>query len=252
MKRNRGIIVYAMAAVLVLVTVYGLTSTQNAVRVEYGSVRVNSEDRSYRLVVPDQQQDGPIPIVFAFHGIGDTVDSMADYSQLDCLAADNGFLLVYLAAHGPRWAGTDAVESNSEFNHDVRFFDQLLKNLGADYDIDGDRVYLVGMSNGATFVQLLAKVRSSVVAAVVAHSGARLPVPGHASHPFSILLIVGADDFVAGTVRSDLKYYRSAGHHSELILVSELGHEWSTQHNVQAWDFMVRNPLQRNDNVAGE
>ncbi len=51
----------------------------------------------------------------------------------------------------------------------------LLTHLMREYGTDSDRIYLMGMSNGASFVQLLATARNHQIAAIVAHSGARLP-----------------------------------------------------------------------------
>ncbi len=61
------------------------------------NITVDGTARHYRLVVPHTLPK-PAPIVFAFHGIGDSTESMANYCRLDQLAAHNGFILVYLAA----------------------------------------------------------------------------------------------------------------------------------------------------------
>ena len=115
---------------------------------------VDDTTRRYRIVVPHETVR-PTPVVFAFHGIGDSTDSMADYSRLDRIAARNGFILVYPAALNSMWATIDIGSSNLEANPDVRFFDQLLAHLTSVYDVDRDRIYLMGMSNDASFAQLV-------------------------------------------------------------------------------------------------
>ena len=60
-------------------------------------ITVDGKPRSYRLVVPHTLPK-PAPIVFAFHGIGDSTESMANSSRLDRLASRNGFILAYPAA----------------------------------------------------------------------------------------------------------------------------------------------------------
>ncbi len=208
----------------------------SAVDVTTQSIVVGDVERSFRVVVPHKLWT-PAPVVFAFHGVGDSTESMAAYSDLDHLAADNGFLLVYPSGLNAVWAATDVDPESPDANADVQFFNALLEHIASKYNIDRRRIYLMGMSNGASFVQLIANARSSTVAAVVAHSGSRPRSLKNAEHPFPILLIVGSDDFSARSMQEDLDYYRSTGHDAELIVVDGLGHEWSTRNNSVAWRF---------------
>lgn len=54
---------------------------------------------------------------------------------------------------------------------DIALFDALLARLSATYRIDPDRIYVLGMSNGGYFAHLLARDRSTVIAAAASHSG---------------------------------------------------------------------------------
>ena len=100
---------------------------------------VDDTTRNYRVVVP-HETIRPTPVVFAFHGIGDSTDSMSAYSRLDRTAARNGFILIYPAALNSMWSTIDSGSSDLETNPDVRFFDQLLAHLTSAYDIDRDRI----------------------------------------------------------------------------------------------------------------
>ncbi len=155
------------------------------------AITVDGSVRHYRLVIPRRLPQERVPIVFAFHGIGDsTTEEMAAYSGLDRLAAEKGFVLVYPVARNHMWATMDIDPRNLDRNPDVRFFDQLLGHLGNRFRLDPNRIYLVGMSNGASFAQLLAFARPGV-AAVVAHSGTRPFELMRAIRPFPILLLAG-------------------------------------------------------------
>ena len=130
-------------------------------------------------------------------------------------------------------------------NPDVRFFDQLFDHLSGCYDIDRDQVYVIGMSNGGTFVQLLASARSNEIAAVVAHSGAKptgLSLSSADRH-FPIMLLVGADDPVSSAMQSDADQYRASGHVVKFVSVPRLAHEWSARYNAEVWEFLSQNPL---------
>jgi len=205
-------------------------------------ITVDGTKRNYRLVVPHTLPK-PAPIVFAFHGIGDSTESMANYCRLDQLASRNGFILVYLAARQSMWATVDANADNLDANADVWFFDQLLIHLSNHHEIDRDRVYAVGMSDGASFVQLLAIARSNDIAAIAAYSGSKPRDIGSSENPLPIMLVVGANDSASHAMQSDADQYRSDGHVVEFVSVPGLGHEWPTRHNTEMWNFLSQHSL---------
>ncbi len=136
------------------------------------------------------------------------------------------------------WATVNIDVGSLDSNPDVQFFDDLLEHISSHHSIDRHRVYLIGMSNGATFAQLLAHARSSTIAAVVAHSGPRLQSLDDFNDKCPMLLIVGSQDLAANSVRLDAEYYRHAGHDVELIEIPGLGHEWSVRQNPMIWRFL--------------
>ena len=96
------LIVYIIAIAIVWLCVPLLwTSSPNV------QLTVDDAARSYRIVIPHTLPH-PAPIVFAFHGIGDSTETIASYSRLDQLAARSGFILVYPAARNGMWAAIDA------------------------------------------------------------------------------------------------------------------------------------------------
>ena len=174
-------------------------------------IEVGGGKRTFRLVVPHGVKDGPAPVVFAFHGVGDAPDAMPKYTDLDRLACEHRFVLVYPVANSRMWRTEGPVASTAE-NPDLQFFDALLQHVKQRQQIDDERVYLMGMSNGASFAQLLAFQRSDEIAAVVAHSGS-LPKELRSkkpTRPFPILLVVGANDTVEA-IEDSAKEYQENG-----------------------------------------
>jgi polyhydroxybutyrate depolymerase len=203
-------------------------------------INVDGSVRHYRLVIPKRLPQERVPIVFAFHGIGDSSpEEMAAYSGLDGLAVEKEFILVYPVARSHMWSTMNIDPKNLDHNPDVRFFDQLLSHLADRFNLDPNRIYLTGMSNGGSFVQLVAFARSNV-AAVVAYSGMKPVELTRAVRPFPILLLAGAEDHEANAIRSDAVQYRDQGHEVQLIVISGLGHEWSIRHNGKMWDFLSK------------
>ncbi|GAA5511215.1 hypothetical protein Rcae01_06731 [Novipirellula caenicola] len=179
-----------------------------------------------------------MPIVFAFHGIGDSPASMAAYCQLDRIAADNSFILVYPEAQNSMWSAVNIDPTNLDANPDVRFFDALYSRVVSDQNVAPNRVYLVGMSNGASFAHVLATARPNLIAALVAHSGLRPRDLGPCDDSLPMMLFAGAEDSVAPMIESDAELYRDAGCAVEFIRVPRLAHEWSTRHNMDMWRFL--------------
>jgi polyhydroxybutyrate depolymerase len=209
---------------------------------------VGGQVREYRLVVPQSVDLAkPAPLVFAFHGMGvDSKDFMPKYTGLDDLAAKHGFILVYPnALGGASWALTPRKAKD-----DLAFFDALLAKTRADYRVDGDRIYLVGMSNGAYFTNFVAIERSASIAAIASHSGS-LGVLGilgpRAKRKYPVMVIHGTDDRLIPVEqgRKMRDAYLKEGHLVDYIEVKGLGHTWASSINIndKIWAFFAKHTL---------
>jgi polyhydroxybutyrate depolymerase len=246
-RRVKRIFVLALAVIIATaVVVLGLREGPLTADIAEDQFVVDKTMRDYRIVVPHKRMR-PTPVVFAFHGIGDSTASMANYSRLDRVAAQNGFILVYPAALRSMWATMNVDFSDLDSNPDVRFFDQLLDHLTSMHQIDRDRIYVMGMSNGATFAQLLATARSNQIAAVVAHSGPRLKGLAKCDPTLPIMLIVGENDSACSPMNADADQYRRNGNTVEYVSVPRLAHAWSARHNNQMWRFLSRHVRHKED-----
>ena len=210
------------------------------------TIEVNGKPREYRLVVPDSLDlKNPAPLVFAFHGLGDSKDMMPKYTGLDDLAAKEGFILVY-----PNGPNRDWPIAFAHLNGELDFFDALCKRIEESYNVDADRIYLTGMSNGAIFVNLLASQRSEKIAAIAPHSGSlgALAIRGiKAKRKYPVMMIHGEDDKIipVAAARRSADVYRKEGHEVELILVPGMGHSWAHEVDVndKMWAFFKAHPV---------
>lgn len=201
-------------------------------------LQVDDEERSYRVVLSKDLPEGRLPIVYAFHGTGDSPESMAAYSGLDRLAVKEGFVVAYPEARNGMWKTVDLQAETIEENADVRFFDRLHEEMSRRFDVDERRVFVIGMSNGGDFAQVLAAVRPHI-AGVVAHSATRPELAEDARRPFPTLLIVGEEDPIAEQVASDAEAYRAAGHDVRTVTTPKLGHAWSPDANAEIKEFLA-------------
>lgn len=212
----------------------------------YEQLVVDGAMRTYRLVVPRATEHEGVPLVFAFHGIGDSPESMAEYSELDQLASEHQFILVYASARRGTWSMIPLNGVSSNENDDIRFFDLLLDHLTVRVPVDLRRIHVIGMSHGAAFAQLVAANRSRRIAAVIVHSGATPTEAMAAIRSYPIMLIVGTDDSPAtiGAVRLSAERYREQGHEVDFLAIDGLGHAWATGQNDRMWEFLSEHSLE--------
>ena len=213
------------------------------------ALMVGGAKREYRLFVPTSVDLArPAPLVVAFHAmLIDNKDVMPRYTRLNEAAQRHGFVIAYPNALGSVWGLLP-----DRTAADIAFFDALLRHLSASYLIDADRVYVLGMSNGGYFAQLLARERSTTIAAAASHSGLLgLESFGgvNAARKFPVLIVHGTLDliFPYRLVRENADKYRREGHDVEYIEVPGLAHAWATDVNVneQIWAFFASHPRTR-------
>ena len=135
--------------------------------------------RTYELHVPEQY-DGTTdyPLFIVLHGMGQTGNDIALLSEFDALADAEDFFVAYPNAYEKNWNDGRAVTGIAAYDldvDDVGFIDALVTRLATLFRVDEQRVYAVGMSNGAMMVFRLACEIPETFAAVAAVAGA-MPV----------------------------------------------------------------------------
>lgn len=140
---------------------------------------VDGTARTFILHVPtDAETAGPWPVVFNWHGFGDSASNMAQLLS----GAVNGsypFLLVTpddLNLQPPSGMDWDVL-SVAQGSQEVRLFDEVLECLDQRYGVDWDRIHTVGFSAGAIASDLLGVMRGDQLASVVSFSGAYFANP---------------------------------------------------------------------------
>lgn len=126
----------------------------------------SGQQRQYVLYVPrSYDRTTPTPLVISLHGGGTWGAAQRDLSRWNEVADEHGFIVVYPS-------GTDfprmwhAVRPGAALTADVRFISELIDTLGSAYNIDPERVYADGMSNGGGMAFVLSCTLSDRIAAV--------------------------------------------------------------------------------------
>lgn len=168
--------------------------------------------RSYILYVPATYSPGsPAPLVINFHGYTSNANQQMFYGDFRMIADTAGFLLVHpmgtLDINGqPYW--------NANWGgivDDIGFTGALIDSLASEYNIDLNRVYSTGMSNGGFMSYTLACELSNRIAAIASVTGTmnfNQSLSCNPQHPMPVMEIHGTADptvpynGIAGSIES--------------------------------------------------
>ncbi len=158
----------------------------------------NSIAREYLLYVPriyDSTQT--VPMVFSLHGAGGSKESQYQLSEFNLIADRENFIVITPEATGRGALTFWNQTSSANGADDVGFIDTLISVIAAEYNVDLDRIYLAGSSNGAFMSLQIACERSNKIAAVAAVKGYMTPdqiTNCNPSMPTAIIQMHGTQD----------------------------------------------------------
>ncbi len=158
--------------------------------------------REYIVYVPEIYDDAtPTPLLFNFHGFTGQANNHLNSTGMREVADTAGFILVYpqgsLFFGVPHW--NVGAWTNGSSADDLGFTEAMIDTLSANYNIDLDRVYSCGYSNGGYFSFELACQLSHRIAAIGSVGGKMSSETFDAcapSHPTPVVSIHGTEDNV--------------------------------------------------------
>ena len=154
--------------------------------------QVDGETREAIVYAPAASQGGGrVPLVFSFHGRG---DNMQNFQYTNVHVAWPEAIVVYFQGLStgrglPGWqTGRGAAG-----DRDLKLVDAALASLREAYNIDDDRVYATGFSNGGMFTYLLWAERPGIFAAYAPVAG-RLRESVELTQPRPVFHVAGRRD----------------------------------------------------------
>ncbi|MFF4471664.1 alpha/beta hydrolase family esterase [Streptomyces sp. NPDC001599] len=166
-------------------------------------LRVDGDTRQYLLHRPPDPtpaadgDDGPRPLLIAFHGRGADAAELRAKTRLERAATARGMLVAFPEGLGHGWgAGTRATKQRPDPGLDVRFTEALIKHLVRTERADPGQVYVAGFSNGGSMALRMAAERPALLAGAASVSG-QLPTGDAAMEPTGpvpVMVVYGADD----------------------------------------------------------
>ena len=142
------------------------------------TLEFDGQTREYiRYVPPIYDGSTPVPVVFAFHGLGDTMQNFYNVGFKNVADTANFIYIVPQALVDSLTGGTAwnsgagfLIYPNADVD-DVGFVQDILDTLNATYNIDSDRIYSTGFSMGGFFTNRLACEMTDVFAATASVAG---------------------------------------------------------------------------------
>jgi len=125
--------------------------------------------RQYKVhVPPSYQPDVPAPLVFCIHGLGqDALLFCLAGAEMNTKSDEGGFILVMPNGYSNSWnAGTCCGAASDEQLDDVALFRAIFAEVGEHLNVDLDRVYATGLSNGGYMSYRLACEAADIFTAV--------------------------------------------------------------------------------------
>ena len=134
----------------------------------------------------------PFPVVLAFHGFGDNAQN---FQRANLHVAWPNAIVVYFQGLPTRRGLPGWQTEPGDGNRDLKLVDVALASLRETYDIDDDRVYVTGFSNGGMFSYLLWAERPELFAAYAPVAG-RLRDAVRPEQPAPVFHVAGEQDRV--------------------------------------------------------
>lgn len=132
-------------------------------------------NRAYKLYVPAKAPEAARPIVVMLHGCTQSADDFAAGTQMNRVAEQHGFLVVYPEQSGQanvsRCWNWFQQEDQQRDAGEPSLIAGIVKEVAAGHGADPGRVFIAGLSAGAAMAVVLGETYPDLFAGVGVHSG---------------------------------------------------------------------------------
>lgn len=164
------------------------------------TIQVGGRDREYLIHLPASAPTAGAPVVLAFHGSASSAAHLVEFSGLNEVADEKGFIAVFPQGLGPdrlrrTWnAGGCCGWSFKENIDDVGFAAAICDDLERQFAINPSRVFATGMSNGGMMAYRLAAELSDRISAIAPVAGPMGKLVTTPTQPVSVCHFHGTHD----------------------------------------------------------
>ena len=141
------------------------SSSASSSQVETGTFNLSLSHggltREYILYVPSSYNGSTqVPLLFNFHGFGGTSSAHMTSADMHTLSESQIFLLVYPQGSSmsgySHWNAAQLGGDNKSSADDVGFVEAMITSISSSYQVNSNRIYACGYSNGGMMSYFLA------------------------------------------------------------------------------------------------
>ncbi|MDO9434585.1 PHB depolymerase family esterase [Hydrogenophaga sp.] len=205
----------------------GVSAEKTTGRFETHSFTNPAGTRSYKLYVPANTTDTPMPMVVMLHGCTQSADDFAAGTQMNRLAEEHGFLVVY--PEQPAQANTSKCwnwfkpQDQTRDAGEPSLIAGIVREVAQRHGADPRRIFVAGLSAGAAMAVVMGETYPELFAGVGAHSG--LPYGSASDIPSAMAAMKGG--------RSGLAQARAASTGRAVHAVPTIVFHGDRDHTVQ-------------------
>ena len=133
--------------------------------------------RSYKLYIPGSYEasNDPLPMIVMLHACSQSPDDFAAGTRMNELAEQHGFLVVYPEqasnANGSKCWNWFRSQDQMRDGGEPSLIAGITREVEANYRVDKGRIFVAGLSAGASMAVILGATYPELYAAIGAHSG---------------------------------------------------------------------------------
>jgi poly(3-hydroxybutyrate) depolymerase len=219
------------------------TATSNTKTTDTDS-NLDLQQRSYITYIPSGYNSNyKHSLVIMLHGGFGNAEIFQQGTMMDVTANYFNFLVVYpqgtenYEGSNQRFWNAGTCCSTASYNNidDIKFIEELIVKITNEYNINQNKIYIFGHSNGAMMAYRFACERPDIVKSIVAVSGTTLQDTCSDNQNLSVFAIHGADDKyvkIDGSSDTDTVDYNSMQQTKEIIESAESHFESRILDNV--------------------
>ena len=222
-------------------------------RDQRSSIAHDGLDRTFIIHNPAfHDTPAPLPLVIALHGNGGNAESMILVTRraFNDLADRDGFIVVYPDGIELNWNDGRMGEQPGDGAHagridDVGFISALIDLMIRDHRVDPARVYVTGISNGATMAYRLACELSHRIAAIAPVDGGipeMLLKVCWPSEPVSVLAINNVQDPIVPFEGGEIHAHSRRTSLGRVLSVNESIQFWAKRNRCSAQPLVRQEP----------